>query len=76
METLVPGIKHAPTVATWAGHRPQRAEIVVRVERRAAATAGGPPKVLGHNYGHGGSGLTLWYGCVLNLVELLDQELR
>ncbi len=31
------------------------------------------PKYILHNYGHGGSGFTLSWGCAFNLLQMLDQ---
>lgn len=27
-----------------------------------------------HNYGHGGSGVTLFWGCAMNVLELLAED--
>lgn len=73
-QALMPGLKHAEVVGSWAGCRPQRAEILVNVERREGS--GGKPRWLANNYGHGGSGFTFWYGCAVDLADQLEAAMR
>jgi D-amino-acid oxidase len=53
----VPALAHAPVLGTVAGLRPARP--TVRLER--GVLADGTPVI--HDYGHGGSGITLAWGC-------------
>jgi D-amino-acid oxidase len=53
-----------------AGLRPGRPEI--RLEREDAASR--PPRV--HNYGHGGSGVTLSWGCAEETLRIVRQMLE
>jgi D-amino-acid oxidase len=53
-----------------AGLRPGRPEI--RLEREDAAS--GPPRV--HNYGHGGSGVTLSWGCAEETLRIVRKVLE
>lgn len=50
------------------GLRPLRSRVRLEVERL------GPDRLLLHNYGHGGAGVTLSWGCAAEVVELLDRE--
>ena len=43
-----------------------------RLEREDATS--GPPRV--HNYGHGGSGVTLSWGCAEETLRIVRQELE
>jgi D-amino-acid oxidase len=52
------------------GLRPGRPEI--RLEREDVAQ--GPPRV--HNYGHGGSGVTLSWGCAEDTLALVRQAVE
>ena len=52
------------------GLRPGRPEI--RLEREDAAN--GPPRI--HNYGHGGSGITLSWGCAEETLRLVREALE
>jgi D-amino-acid oxidase len=61
---LVPGVGHAPVLGHAVGLRPGRDEI--RLEREQLE---GWPVV--HNYGHGGAGVTLSWGCAEEVVGLL-----
>ncbi len=47
------------------GWRPVRSEVRVEAERIA------PERILLHNYGHGGAGVTLSWGCARDVVEQL-----
>jgi len=64
---IVPAIGGAEVIETLAGLRPGRPEV--RLEE-------GPPLPGGarvvHNYGHGGAGITLSWGCAENVVQLLQ----
>jgi D-amino-acid oxidase len=63
---LVPAAARARILAHRVGLRPTRP--AVRLER--AALADGRPVV--HCYGHGGSGVTLSYGCARDVVRLVS----
>jgi D-amino-acid oxidase len=61
---LVPALAGAPVLDTVAGLRPARP--TVRLER--GTLADGTPVV--HDYGHGGSGVTLAWGCADEVADL------
>jgi D-amino-acid oxidase len=63
---IVPAIAGAEVIETIAGLRPGRPEV--RLEEGAPLPGG--IRVV-HNYGHGGAGITLSWGCAENVVELL-----
>jgi D-amino-acid oxidase len=63
---LVPALRGAPVLAHRVGLRPTRSSV--RLE--AGALADGRPVV--HDYGHGGAGVTLSYGCAVDVVRLVD----
>jgi D-amino-acid oxidase len=59
---VLPTLQHQQIIGNWAGLRPYRKEV--RLERVANII---------HNYGHGGSGYTLSFGCAENVLALLQQ---
>lgn len=61
---VYPELKDQPVIGSWAGVRPYRP--TVRVERE-------PGKNIIHNYGHGGSGFTLAFGCAETVGVLTDE---
>ncbi len=61
---LEPRLRSAPILGTQVGLRPCRAEV--RVEREEIE---GTPVI--HNYGHGGAGITLSWGCAIEALSLL-----
>jgi len=61
---LLPGLTHAQHLFDWVGLRPGRLELRLESERRGS-------KLLIHNYGHGGSGVTLAWGCADDVLHLL-----
>jgi len=61
---IEPRLRHAEIIDNRVGLRPTRAHV--RVERGEVE---GVPIV--HNYGHGGAGLTLSWGCAQEVVRLL-----
>ena len=63
---LVPALRRAPVLAHRVGLRPTRPSV--RLE--AGELADGRPVV--HDYGHGGAGVTLSYGCAADVVRLVD----
>lgn len=67
---LEPLLKDVEVLEHRVGLRPGRPEI--RLEREVAED--GVPRV--HNYGHGGSGVTLSWGCAEDAVGLALQELE
>jgi D-amino-acid oxidase len=66
---LEPRLAGAEVLEHKVGLRPGRPEI--RLEREDVA--GSPPRV--HNYGHGGSGITLSWGCAEETLRLVLQAL-
>jgi D-amino-acid oxidase len=63
---VFPELKKQPVIGSWAGIRPYRAEV--RVEKEAG-------KNIIHNYGHGGSGFTLAFGCAETVGNMLEAAL-
>ncbi|XP_020810488.1 D-aspartate oxidase [Drosophila serrata] len=61
---FIPGLEHTETLFDWVGFRPGRGELRLESERRGR-------KLLIHNYGHGGSGVTLCWGCADDVLDLL-----
>lgn len=53
---LVPALEHAAIVSHAVGLRPGRSEVRLETVRR-------PGGIIVHNYGHGGGGVTLSWGC-------------
>ncbi|MGW2998725.1 FAD-dependent oxidoreductase [Streptomyces sp. NPDC001155] len=60
-----PRLAKAPVVASRVGARPTRSEVRVEADRRSDGVA------VFHNYGHGGSGVTLSWGCAQEIVQLV-----
>lgn len=56
-------------VSISCGLRPVRSTVRLEAERPA------PQKILIHNYGHGGAGITLSWGCAMDVVALLTSIL-
>lgn len=72
---LIPSLKNAKVVGEYVGLRPGRDPVRIDKEER---TIPGSDKWLPiiHNYGHGGSGITLCWGCANDTVELLQQVVQ
>lgn len=64
---LVPQLNHAEILGAAVGLRPSRPTVRLELEHRANGA------VVVHNYGHGGSGWTLSWGCADAVVEHLNQ---
>ncbi|MEH0974697.1 FAD-dependent oxidoreductase [Micromonospora sp. CPCC 205546] len=63
--TLVPALGEPQVLDVRVGFRPARVDV--RLERDADVPG------LVHNYGHGGSGFTLSWGCAADVVELIGR---
>lgn len=61
---LEPRLRDAEILGSLVGLRPSRPEVRVELE-----TVAGVPVI--HNYGHGGAGITLSWGCASEAVRLL-----
>ncbi|HWB26747.1 MAG TPA: FAD-dependent oxidoreductase [Chitinophagaceae bacterium] len=62
--SVFPGLDKRKIIGNWAGLRPYRPEV--RVEREKGT------KII-HNYGHGGSGYTLAFGCAEEVTRLTEE---
>jgi D-amino-acid oxidase len=62
--SVFPGLDKRKIIGNWAGLRPYRPGV--RVERE-------PGTNIIHNYGHGGSGYTLAFGCAEEVVKLAEE---
>lgn len=61
---VFPQLKKHAVIGSWAGLRPYRAEVRVEAE---------PGTNIIHNYGHGGSGFTLAFGCAAEVRDLVEK---
>ena len=64
-------------VSEWVGLRPGRPTVRLETELRAAASPSSGQKSLKivHNYGHGGAGITLHWGCAGEAARLVHDLL-
>lgn len=69
-QAIVPSLSSAEILSSWVGLRPGRNGIRLEAEMLDGTNI---PVI--HNYGHGGSGLTLAWGCAGNVLKLLQQHL-
>lgn len=65
--TLLPGLRGAEVIRVWAGRRPVRKSVRLEREERDK-----PPMVVVHCYGHGGQGVTVHWGCALDVGRLVE----
>ncbi|KMZ11452.1 D-amino-acid oxidase [Candidatus Burkholderia humilis] len=65
-EEMAPGISGARIKRTNVGFRPRRREVCLGFDTNN-------PKIL-HNYGHGGSGFTLSWGCANEIAQLIESH--
>ncbi|KAL3153224.1 hypothetical protein ABBQ38_011974 [Trebouxia sp. C0009 RCD-2024] len=74
---LVPSLKHAKSVRDWVGLRPYREPVRLQLDHHEVELPNGASKQLAvvHNYGHGGSGVTLHWGCAADVVGLVQQHM-
>ena len=67
---LAPHLAGAEVLEVKVGLRPGRDQVRLEVERPQ------PNKLVIHDYGHGGAGVTLSWGCAEEVVSLLQDSLR
>ena len=65
--SIIPELKDAEIIEDLVGLRPGRTEVRLEKEERDGVD-------LIHNYGHGGSGVTLSWGCADEVVELANDR--
>ncbi|XP_072170143.1 D-aspartate oxidase-like [Diadema setosum] len=70
---ILPSLKDAKILKEWVGLRPQRTKGI-RVEAETMNFGTEKVKVV-HNYGHGGAGITLHWGCAEDAAKLVQKEL-
>ena len=63
-----PALQHAKVLETRVGLRPGRSLVRLEAQRLHG-------KLIVHNYGHGGCGITLSHGCAEDVVRILGREL-
>lgn len=61
---LYPHLQKSPVIDSWSGLRPYRKRVCIEKE---------PDRNIIHNYGHGGSGFTLSWGCAAEVVSLMGK---
>lgn len=71
---LLPSLKKAEILEEWVGLRPQRTLIRVEIDKEQTGKDG--KAVIVHNYGHGGSGVTLHWGCAQEAARLVEHALQ
>jgi len=64
--SIIPNLKNAEIIEDIVGLRPGRSEVRLEKEQISGQT-------IIHNYGHGGSGVTLSWGCAEEVVELANE---
>uniref|UniRef100_A0A914DUK8 FAD dependent oxidoreductase domain-containing protein n=1 Tax=Acrobeloides nanus TaxID=290746 RepID=A0A914DUK8_9BILA len=68
---LHPAMKSAKIIREWCGLRPDRPDV--RLEHQIKKTPKGKPYHVIHNYGHGGNGFTLHWGCATDVVDYVKK---
>ena len=67
---IAPGLAAARVIESVVGLRPGRPEIRLEMDESLL------PVPVVHNYGHGGSGVTVGWGCAADVVAAIDDRLQ
>ncbi|MEM6723353.1 MAG: FAD-dependent oxidoreductase, partial [Bacteroidota bacterium] len=65
-ERILPALKNATIIDQYAGLRPARSQVRLEIDPQY-------PNLI-HNYGHGGSGYTVCWGCAEAVKQLIDNH--
>lgn len=65
---ITPGLVHADILKNWVGLRPGRNKIRLEAEKCG-------DKLVIHNYGHGGGGVTMCWGCGTEVLDIVKSKL-
>uniref|UniRef100_A0A8R1E0L3 DAO domain-containing protein n=1 Tax=Caenorhabditis japonica TaxID=281687 RepID=A0A8R1E0L3_CAEJA len=66
----IPSLKSGKVLSHHVGLRPSRDTVRLEIDRKTLKI-----QSIIHNYGHGGSGITLHWGCALEAAELVEKVL-
>lgn len=72
---LHPSLKDAKIIEKKAGLRPLR-KGGVRLNMQVCTNSNGQIAKVIHNYGHGGSGITLCWGCATDVCEIIRDDTK
>ncbi|XP_041764912.1 D-amino-acid oxidase [Anopheles merus] len=68
-ERMLPSLRNASVTNEWVGLRPGRDSVRLEMEHYRSDDQKGSVPII-HNYGHGGCGVTLCWGCAKEVVEI------
>lgn len=72
---ILPSLRSAEIISDWAGLRPYREPLCIKLEQVSLKGRSQRLPVV-HNYGHGGSGLTLAWGTAGDAIALVKEALQ
>nr|BAN78701.1 D-amino acid oxidase [Dugesia ryukyuensis] len=73
-KTILNGLEECNILSVNVGLRPGRKSVRLEKENRTNFTTGNKYTII-HNYGHGGSGFTLFWGCAKDVGQLVSDIL-